>query len=911
MKQRLLLKWSTLLFAFLLVFSTIMPIFVSAAENETKIVVHYHRFDEAYDGWNFWMWPKDKEGSGIFTTGKDDFGSYAESVFSGVDEVGIIVRLNEWEARDYDPDRYIDLSKAENGILHIYLVQSDPTIYYNKEEIDLSPKFLSASFPTNKEIEFQVTVPINSSNETEASHYRVIDEKGAEYPIMKIWSRDGGETASASVILQEQVDLGHSYTLERDGYGSIPVSISGAFSTSDFESAYTYEGNDLGATYSKDSTTFRIWAPTASNVILNLYKEGLGGEKISETEMTKDKNGTWIVTVSGDLDKTYYTYTVTTSMGTNEAVDPYAKSAGANGQRGMVINLESTNPDGWENDKKPEFINMTDAVIYELHVRDLSSDPSSGIQNIGKFLEFTETGTKNKDGLSTGLDHLKELGITHLHLLPSFDYASVDETKLDTKQFNWGYDPQNYNVPEGSYSTDPYHGEVRVNEMKQAVQSLHKNGIRVVMDVVYNHTSATADSNFNKIVPDYYYRKNGSTFSNGSGCGNETASDRSMMRKFIVDSVVYWATEYHIDGFRFDLMALHDIETMNAVRAALNEIDPSILIYGEGWTAGGSTLPENMQSLKANISLVDGIAAFSDDLRDGIKGSVFEAKESGFVSGNTGLEETIKFGIVASTNHPQIDYSKVNYSDSYWAASPSQCINYASAHDNLSLWDKLATSNTDDSIEDRKKMNQLSASIVLTSQGIPFFQAGEEILRSKPSDTTVGGFDENSYKSSDATNSIKWDEKTTNQSVFQYYKGLIEFRKKHPALRMTNTEDITKHLVFTENTPANVVAYQITGKPNKETADGIYIIHNANKEAVTLDLPKGNWDVYVNGETAGTKVLSTIKNNKAEVSPISTMVLVQSKSSNSSKTGLIIGAIAIAAAAAAGIILALKKKKQK
>lgn len=904
-KQKKFAAIYALFLSFVLIFSLIQPIFVSAA-SDTTLVIHYHRFDEAYDGWNFWLWPEGGEGAGYPLTGTDDYGSYAEVTFYGSPAtVGIIVRLNEWEKKDFDADRFIDMSKAVDGTLHVYLLQGNGTIYYDKSEVDLSAQFLSATFQTAKEIEFTVTVPIDSSAEDEVSHYRVTDEKGVEYPIMKIWSKDGGQTATASVILEEKVDLGHSFTLERDGYGSIAVDVGNAFSTSDFEEAYTYQGNDLGAVYTKESTSFRVWAPTASQVSLNLYTEGLGGEKLSETPMTKDVNGTWIISVSGDLNGKYYTYTAVTSLGTNEAVDPYARSTGANGQRGMILDLTSTNPDGWDKDKKPEFLEMTDAVIYELHVRDLSSNSSSGISNTGKFLEFTETGTKNADGLSTGIDNLKELGITHLHLLPSFDYASVDETKLDTPQFNWGYDPQNYNSPEGSYSTDPYHGEVRVKEMKQAVQSLHKNGIRVVMDVVYNHTAATVDSNFNKLVPNYYYRKDGSVFSNASGCGNETASDHSMVRKFIVDSVVYWAKEYHIDGFRFDLMAVHDIETMNEVRAALNEVDPSILIYGEGWTGGTSTLPESNQSLKKNISFIDGVAAFSDDLRDGIKGSVFEAMETGFVSGSTGLEESIKFGIVASTNHPQINYSLVNYSDTYWAKSPSQCINYASAHDNLTLWDKLATSNSQDSEADRIAMNKLSASIVFTSQGIPFFQAGEELLRSKVKED--GTFDENSYQSSDAVNGIRWENKTTYQDVFEYYKGLIAFRKAHPSLRMTTTEEIASNLVFTENTPANTVAYHISGKPNKESAEGIYIIHNANRNSVSIDLPKGSWNVYVNGEKAGTKVLETIKNGKAEVAPISTMVLVQ-ESSNSSKTGIFVAVGIVAVAAITVGAFATRKK---
>lgn len=887
--------------AIILIMVLLLSAPLPAYAGDTTLVIHYHRYDKVYEGWNFWVWPEHGDGDAYGFTGTDDYGPYAEiKLDSAPSSVGIRVRLNEWEKNDIEADRYIDVNRGSDGAPHIYLLQGDETIYYDKNDVDLSPRFLSASFTTASEIEFTVTEPVDSSGDGEAARYRVTDEKGVRYPIMKIWSKDGGETASASVILEENLDLGKGYTLERDGYGSIPVSVGAAFSTPEFEAAYTYRGNDLGAVYGRTSTVFRVYAPTASKVSLNLYADGLAGDKLSERPMDKDQYGTWTATVDGDLNGTYYTYTAVTSSGTNEAVDPYAKAAGANGTRGMVIDLDATDPKGWEEDKKPEFLQMTDAVIYELHVRDLSSDLSSGIVNTGKFLEFTENGTKNRAGLPTGIDHMKELGITHLHLLPSFDYASVDETKSDTPQFNWGYDPLNYNVPEGSYSTDPYHGEVRVREMKQAVQSLHRNGIRVVMDVVYNHTAATADSNFNRLVPDYYYRKDGNGFSNGSACGNETASDRSMVRKFIVDSVVYWAKEYHIDGFRFDLMALHDIETMNEVRKALDTVDPTILIYGEGWKGGDSTLPETEQALKAHISRMEGIAAFSDDLRDGIKGSVFDAGERGYVSGAAGLEETIKFGVVAATNHPQVDYGMVNYSDAPWAKSPDQCVNYASAHDNLALWDKLASSNPEDTETDRVRMNKLSAAIVLTSQGIPFFQAGEEMLRSKTGED--GSFVDNSYQSSDFVNRIQWDNKTVYEEVFNYYRGLIAFRKKHPSLRMTGTKDIAANLVFEDHAPAGVVAYRITGKPNGETADGIYVIHNANKEAVAMTLPAGDWKVYVNGEKAGTEAIAAIKGGSkgAEVSvaPISTLVLVQEKS------GLLNIGIPIAAGAVLAAILA-------
>ncbi|HEX3022216.1 MAG TPA: type I pullulanase, partial [Lachnospiraceae bacterium] len=795
---------------------------VAAGKEELKVNIHYHRYDNSYDGWNAWVWLEGMDGAAYKAADNDEFGTVISASFKetkGIERVGFIIRLNEWEAKDGDGDRFVEISNAKNNQLDIYLVQGDNNVYYSPDEVDLTPRFLNAYFATSKEIRFSVTAPVDTSNGKEADYFTVKDSAGVEYPITKVWSNVKGQVVSASLIMEQKLDLSRTYTIARKGYGSRPVAMGEAFSSKEFEEAFYYDGTDLGTVYTPEKTDFRVWAPTASRVNVKLYKEGDGDNLISTIPMGKDVKGTWVAKAEGDMKGVYYTYAVTVDRVTKEAVDPYARATGVNGRRGMIIDLPSTNPTDWNSDVKPDFLQMTDAIIYELHVRDLSSDASSGIKNAGKYLGLKETGTKNADGLATGIDHLKELGITHLHLLPSFDYATVDETKLN--EFNWGYDPQNYNVPEGSYSTDPYHGEVRVNEYKQMVQALHSNGIRVVMDVVYNHTSVTEDSNFNSIVPDYYYRKVDNSFSNASGCGNETASERAMVRKYIVDSVVYWATEYHVDGFRFDLMGIHDIDTMNAVRAALDKVDTSILIYGEGWTAAESPIPDYQRALKANTAKLNGIAAFSDDLRDGIKGSVFNSEEKGFVSGAQGMEETIKFGIVGATNHPQVDYTKVNYSDAFWAGSPAQCINYVSAHDNLTFWDKLASSNPDASESDRVRMTKLSSAILFTSQGIPFFQAGEEILRSKPSATEGVKFDENSYRSPDSVNSIKWDTKTTNIDVYNYYKGLIEFRKAHPALRLTTTEDVSADLVFMENMEPNVVAYTINNQPNGESAKAI------------------------------------------------------------------------------------------
>lgn len=630
---------------------------------------------------------------------------------------------------------------------------------------------------------------------------------------------------------------------------------------------FYYEENDLGSIYTKESTSFRVWAPTANCVALKLYQEGLGDCLLETLEMQQDIKGTWYAKVERDLSGIYYTYSVTIGEVTNEVVDIYAKAAGANGKRGMVVDLERTNPIGWKEDKKPVLEHMNDTILYELHVRDLSMDKDAGIKQAGKYLGLVETGTKSPEGLATGLDHIKELGVTHVHLLPLHDYASIDEEHLEEQAYNWGYDPMNYNVPEGSYATDPFHGEVRIKEFKQAIQTFHENNLRVVMDVVYNHTFANHDSYFNKTVPDYYYRVKDGVFSNGSGCGNETASDHKMMQKFIVESICYWAKEYHIDGFRFDLMAVHDIETMNKIKEAVEAIDPTIILYGEGWTGGPSLLKAELSAKKTNAKKMPGIAMFNDDIRDAVKGHVFYEERPGFVNGLAGEEEKIKFSVVGAVKHPQIKKIKS------WALTPTQSINYVSAHDDLTLWDKFAISNPQDSEEERKKMNKLAAAIVFTAQGIPFIQAGEEMLKTKPSAEAENGFDNNSYKSPDSINSIKWSQKAKEKDMVEYYKGLITFRKEHSALRMRTEQEVQTCLKFL-TAPKNVVAYTIDKLSKENVTEKIGIIYNANKEAVTITMPAENWKVYVNGEKAGNEVLAVIKENTITVPALSAMVLV-------------------------------------
>ena len=462
----------------------------------------------------------------------------------------------------------------------------------------------------------------------------------------------------------------------------------------EFEKLYNYDG-ELGVVYSKEKSKFILWAPTAEKVDLVLYGDDgydYNCKPVKTYNMNKGINGTWIVEINEELNGQYYNYLVTIDGIVNEVVDPYAKAVGVNGKRGMVIDLNSTNPEGWEEDRKPELKAPTDSIIYEAHVRDLTIDETSGIKDEfkGKFKGLTESNSHIPGtNIKTVINHIKNMGFTHIHLLPSFDYGSVDETKLDEPQFNWGYDPENYNVPEGSYSTNPYLGDVRIREFKEMVKALHEAGIRVVMDVVYNHTF-NLDSCLNKAVPKYYYRQDEEgNYSDASACGNETASDRYMFRRYMVDSVVYWAKEYHIDGFRFDLMGIHDIETMKLIREELNKIDPSIIVYGEGWMGGPSPLKEDDAALKKNTYKFGElqIAAFSDDCRDGVKGHVFYEKEAGFANGKDGLEETIKFAVVASTPHKEVDKTNIVYSDEFWANEPYQTVTYASAHDNYTLWD--------------------------------------------------------------------------------------------------------------------------------------------------------------------------------------------------------------------------------
>lgn len=602
----------------------------------------------------------------------------------------------------------------------------------------------------------------------------------------------------------------------------------------------SYYGSDLELVYTPEQSVFTLWAPSADRVRLNLYASGEGGGPEEQVEMEKAGYGTWRIHIDRDLKGSFYTFQIEKNgKWLNETPGIWAKAVGINGNRAAVIDWNETNPEGWESDRSPELKMYSDIILYELHHRDFSIAPDSGIENKGKFLALTETGTKTPEGEATGLDHLKELGVTHIHILPSFDFATVDETRLDENHYNWGYDPKNYNVPDGSYSTDPANPVVRIREFKEMVKSLHQNGFRIVLDVVYNHTASTDHSNFDLTVPGYFYRQNADgSYSNASGCGNETASEREMVRHYIIESVKFWAREYYIDGFRFDLMGIHDIETMNRLRSELLEIDPTIFVYGEGWVAADSPLPFEQRAVKENVGQMEGIGVFNDEFRDGLKGSTFDEQEPGYASGNiNGHFEPVKYGIVGGTDHPQIDYDGLLYCNAPYAGAPSQMINFVSCHDGYTLVDKLKLSVQGDHAADELiPIDKLVHTVLLTAQGIPFIRSGEEIMQDKQGEP-------NSYKSPDSINRIDWSLKAKNREVFDFIRGLIALRKAHPAFRIPTVEGLQQWLRFMDTGDSGVIAYTLGEYANNDEWKEILVAYNGNRHEAEIGIPEGEWNV--------------------------------------------------------------------
>lgn len=631
-----------------------------------------------------------------------------------------------------------------------------------------------------------------------------------------------------------------------------------------------YYGNDLELVYTPEQSVFTLWAPTASKVRLKLYKSGEGGEPEEQLEMNMIDDGAWRISVERDLKGLFYTFQIEKDgKWLDETPGIWAKAVGINGNRAAIIDWSETNPDGWESDQSPELKMYSDIILYELHHRDFSIASNSGIMNKGKFLALTETGTQTPEGESSGLDHLKELGVTHIHILPSFDFATVDETKLEENKYNWGYDPKNYNVPDGSYSTDPANPVSRIREFKEMVQSLHQNGLRIVLDVVYNHTASTDHSNFDLTVPGYFYRQNpDGSYSNGSGCGNETASEREMVRRYIIESVKFWAKEYHIDGFRFDLMGIHDIETMNRLRKELLEIDPTIFIYGEGWLAADSPLPPEQRAVKDNVGQMEGIAVFCDDFRDGLRGSTFDEQHAGYASGNiNGNYEPVKFGIVGATDHPQVDYNGLLYSSGPYAAAPSQVVNFVSCHDGYCLVDKLKLSVHGDHVEDElMPIDKLVHTVLLTAQGIPFIRGGEEIMQDKKGEP-------NSFKSPDSVNQIDWSFKTKNHDIFDYIKGLIALRKAHPAFRIPTVEGLQQWLHFMDTGDSGVIAYTLGEYANGDEWKEILVAYNGNRNEVEIQIPEEEWIVVCRDGQINLESQDHISGGNISISASSALIL--------------------------------------
>ena len=860
------------------------------------IKVHYNREAGDYTGYNLFLWKNMITGTDgsvsanpdFATAQTDNFGPYVEADIPGMtgfDNLGFIVRYSStpgaWTSKDVAVDRFMT-NWDSNGNIEIWLKQGDATVYETEQVVTPpSPKLLSATIDDFRKITVSLNQPLTLSGGDEGFSL----DNGLT--IDSVTSATGTSPTSKVILnLGQDIEFGVNYKLSSTTYSvgsQKTVAIGNIYNSTGFNDRFTYTGDDLGATYGSTATDFRVWAPTATAVYLNTYLWPNQSKPQRKLAMTKDVNGTWVYSLDGDNDGLIYTYTAVVNGHNNQAVDPYATSVTLNGTRGVVTDPAATDPSGgWA--PKPSFSGKAvDATIYELHVRDLSMDASSGIPaaHKGKFLGLTDLNTSytkttkvtnpktkkvttTRTTVKTGISAIKDLGVSHVQLLPIYDFMSGGN-EADPR-FNWGYDPLNYNAPEGQYSTDPSNPWSRVRELKQAVNVMHQQGLRTIMDVVYNHVSSPDDFSMNLLVPGYFFRVNPTTgdYYNATGCGNEVASERPMVRKFIVDSAVHWARDYNLDGFRFDLMGILDVTTMQQVRAALDEIDPSIIVIGEGWSMGAA-IPDGTAATQGQSANLSGIGFFNDQFRDAVKGSVFNKTEAGYVNGAASIKhDDAKVGILGNTGRTGATVGN-------WTAyDPGQSVNYAEAHDNLTLFDKLKASMVGAKPAAIVAANKMAAVFVFTSQGLPFMQAGQEFMRSKYGD-------DNSYQSSDLVNSLKWATQIDNADVRNYYKGLIALRKAHPAFRMDTSEKIAANVTNWTPGTTDALGYLINGTGAGETAAGwssIYVAHNGTKKPVTITLPlSGTWTIVVNGSKAGVASLGTVVGTKLVVPAGVSMVL--------------------------------------
>jgi pullulanase len=842
------------------------------------LVVHYKRTSGNINDWGLWLWAL--KGSGLPETSVTPFTATRDSngfglidtyvpISAGVTELGLIPRLQSGWTKDMDQDRVVKLDANKNA--EIWIQQGDAYIY-NNSTFTLPAEIWSANIETMRTIKLVLSKAESSISASSltlsglgapgiASVTKIYDVAGGASYSYKQWLI----TTDADIPLGSAITLTHTHpTTPSRTFGSHLAVPTGVFTSTDFVNNFTYTGDDLGATYTSAKTDFRVWAPTASEVNLVTYTSATQlAADATVIPMTSDVKGTWVASINGDKHGLIYNYRVTVGGNTEEAVDPYARSVAINGNRGVVLDLAQTNPTGWATHTKPAFSGkLTDSVMYELHVRDATKDASSGVTeaNRGKFLGLAELGTKIKVGkvtAPTALSAIKDLGVTHVQLLPFYDYASGGLEENPT--FNWGYDPKNFNAPEGQYSSDPTNPVKRVSELKTAVMAMHKNGLRVTMDVVYGHVASATEFSQQLIVPGYWFRRDGAgVLTNGSGCGNDVATERPMVRKFIVDSMKYWTSEYKLDGFRIDQMGLWDVTTLNAVRAGVSSVEPTATILGEAWSMGPAIgVPQGIQGQLVNMP---GLGAFNDGIRNAVKGSPDGSSDGGYVNGNpAGTLNAVKAGTTGNTSS--------TLTVPWFTLDAGQSVNYAEAHDNMTLFDKLWAVNGGTSMSTVASQSRQIASLIILAQGTPFIQAGQEFLRTKDGEP-------NSYNLSDSVNNLKWGARVSQATTVAYYKGLIALRKAHKAFRMNTPAAINSNLKFL-SAPNDVLAYSINGKAAGDSWSSIVVISNPNGSAKKVNLPaKGNWIASVLGSKAGTATLATYKNTKTvTVAAHSTLVI--------------------------------------
>lgn len=859
----------------------------SRAAGDKRVIIHYQKPDPTkYNPWNVWMWwdgadgkayEFDKNGANYVL---DDYGAKGTWDLPGsanAQAIGFIIRTANWD-KDPDGDRFIRNFVDRDGIptAEIWVKSGSKFIWTKKPSSE--PMLLAARVTGLKEI--KLTFDNSFNLDAEKANFELRDSLNQPVTIAS-WSALTGNASAgftATMNLAENVRIGSVYNISHPTYGEQESDLGSLWNLQEFNDQYYYSGNDLGNTYSAEKTDFRVWAPTSDQLELVTYASASATEPSNVYQMEQSVKGTWTYTLNGNQDGTIYMYRAKFGTKVNEAIDPYVRATTINGDRGVVVDLESTDPVGWDEHQRPNNFstgNPTDAIVYELHVRDLSIDKTSGVSsaNKGKYLAFTEQNTKfTSKGKTTltGLSSIKDLGVTHVELLPIYDFGSVDETGQGN-QFNWGYDPKNYNVPEGSYSSNAADPKARIRELKTAIKAMHDNKLRVIMDVVYNHVQDSTNFSFEKLVPGYWYRRDATGVkTSGSGCGNDTATENPMVSKYIQDSVRYWTEEYKMDGYRFDLMGLIDITTMNEIRKQLNEIDPTIITLGEGWDMG--TLPKSQRATFANSSKIPGIATFNSIIRDGMKGGVWANDELGWVSGRYGQFASIQSGIVGNAPFPGLAGEWIG------GIEPGQTVNYIESHDNATFFDKLRMS-MGKSIPTARlvETQKLGNAILFVSQGIPFIQAGQEFMRTKW-DPVTKTYNKNSYNSTDQVNSLKWGDRITYASQVNYIKGMIALRKAHKAFRMTSADKIMENVEFLDGTFGQL-GWKINGKAVGDSWSSIVVLANSNPtKSATFYVPKGSYKVVVDKNTAGTKTLRTLNvagksTGKVTVPALSMMVI--------------------------------------